>query len=55
MTVAVYLKGDVWHKVDVLHKRNETRVMSKIWSRGLVWEEMLEKYKDFIDDSFSPT
>ena len=23
-------KGDVWHKVDVLHKRNETRVMSKI-------------------------
>ena len=48
-------KGDVWHKVDVLHKRNETRVMSKIWSRGLVWEEMLEKYKDFIDDSFSPT
>lgn len=48
-------KGDVWHKVDVLHKRNETRVMSKIWSRGLVWKEMLKKYEDFIDDSFSPT
>lgn len=46
-------KGDVYHKVDLYSKEDKTRVMCKIWSRDLGWDNLQERWKDYIDNEYS--
>lgn len=45
-------KGDVYHKVDLHSTEDKTRVMCKIWSRDIGWENLQQKFKDYIDEDY---
>ena len=50
---ACLFKGDEWHKVEVDHNRNEWRVMAKYWSRKNNWDDLIEKYREHIEEEYS--
>lgn len=48
----VLFRGDVWHRVDVNYTEDKIRVMAKVWNRGIGMDELIDIYKDYIDENY---